>query len=364
MGILFLSALSNGSGDFSGRIKSLSGNASYRLQLAPAFRCAHTLGLKPRLFSLDIDKPELLERLGSPKVCIVFKINHHDDHRAYGFNLATTAAIARLKAGGTHISVAYCDNLAPLDDCRGAFYRYALQVADSVVVPSRRLQILAKQYASSNALYFLNEDPWQVMQHPFRTLSSKLIKIGWFGSVSNGHFLFDILQNVLLESSSQNNYQLRLLGSSTTINTLRDEFSRVVNRFKLTNWELLCTKWDSRQQPNQLEEFLQANHIILLPSDPLCPIKNGVSHNRLIDSIRSGCITVASPMDSYIELKKLCILTNDFPLALNTVISQYNRLSHKYSTTSTQIMSRFSPSSNHERWKKILTSLTAQVSLV
>ena len=43
--------------------------------------------------------------------------------------------------------------------------------------------------------------------------------------------------------------------------------------------------------------------LLILP-DPIKPndaLKVGVSHNRLVDSVRSGCVPVASEMPSYLE---------------------------------------------------------------
>ena len=42
------------------------------------------------------------------------------------------------------------------------------------------------------------------------------------------------------------------------------------------------------------------------------PLKAGVSHNRLVDSIHGGWVTIPSPIKSYLELSDLALLADNF----------------------------------------------------
>ena len=58
-------------------------------------------------------------------------------------------------------------------------------------------------------------------------------------------------------------------------------------------------------------------------------IKGGVSHNRLVDAIRSGSIVVASEMDSY-GVESIILLGSNHGDLINRLIQEYNRLIAKY----------------------------------
>ena len=83
-----------------------------------------------------------------------------------------------------------------------------------------------------------------------------------------------------------------------------EEFLQVFTSCKRP-WSLELLAWDNHNQPEQLENVLGSAHFAWLPSDPTDALKAGVSHNRLVDSVLSGCIPVASEMKSYLELSKI-----------------------------------------------------------
>ena len=79
--LLVITSLDGGSGDKTSKIASIGGVGSARLHLRPLFRASLALNLKPRVLSLDVDHPSILNDLGSPSLCIIGKINHFDDSR-------------------------------------------------------------------------------------------------------------------------------------------------------------------------------------------------------------------------------------------------------------------------------------------
>ena len=91
----------------------------------------------------------------------------------------------------------------------------------------------------------------------------------------------------------------------------------------------------------------------MIPSNPQDPAKAGVSHNRIVDSIRAGCLTIASPMDSYKELSKICLLGNKFSYLIASACFDYERLSTKHSLLRENLLKRFSPEKNLDGWTAI-----------
>ena len=74
--------------------------------------------------------------------------------------------------------------------------------------------------------------------------------------------------------------------------------------------------------------MLGSLYVVWLPSDPNSPFKGGVSHNRLVDAVRSGSIVVANKMQSYEELSQIALLGSDHGSLINRLVPQYERLAH------------------------------------
>lgn len=102
-------------------------------------------------------------------------------------------------------------------------------------------------------------------------------------------------------------------------------------------------------------EISQA-HVTLIPSDPRDSLKQGVSHNRLVDSFRGGCIPIASPMASYVELSSIALLADDFVPILNGIEANYNRIIAKHDAQRDQLLARFSPQTNQRKWEEAIAA--------
>ena len=133
---------------------SIFGPASARIHLQPLYQAAENLGLHPRILSLDINQPGILNQLGNPRLCVIGKINHYDDRRIEGFAMAVLAAISRLKASGAQIVVSYCDNLAPLS-CARVLFTGSSFLADYLVVPCQAMASLARRWTCPDCPYTL-----------------------------------------------------------------------------------------------------------------------------------------------------------------------------------------------------------------
>ena len=72
--VLIITSLNGGAGVT--QVSTLSGMASAKVQLIPLAKAADELHLDVRVLSLDVDKPSVLNQLGTPSLCFVSKINH------------------------------------------------------------------------------------------------------------------------------------------------------------------------------------------------------------------------------------------------------------------------------------------------
>lgn len=353
--VLLLTSLDGGAGSTGS--KAVFGPASARLHLQPLCKAAENLGLHPRLLSLDVDKPGILNRLGTPRVCVVGKINHHDDYRVEGFAMATLAAVSRLRAAGVTIVVSYCDNLAPLSCSRGSLYRDLLRLADHLVVPCQAMASLAARWKRSGLPISVIEDPWQVRLQPYPTLQQgEPLRIVWFGNTNNVHFLCKEISRLTIKASVAPRYHLDVLSSSQALKMAKEAFDSATISAK-KHWSLRLIPWDKSAQPRQLEDILGTAHVAWLPSDPTNIIKSGVSHNRLVDSVRSGCIPIASPMVSYVELRRLALIGTDHGQILDRLVPHYSRLAAKHEGLRDSLLTRFCPTTNLKSWENFLGGL-------
>ena len=333
------------------------GLASSKLQLEPLYFAASKLGLSPRTLALDVTQPSLLNLLGTPEVCIIGKINHFEDDRVEGFAMAILAAICRLKAIKTKIVLLYCDHLASRDCVRGSLYRELLILCDHCIVPSNAMAQLVSPFLLNKTQLSVIEDPWQVQIQPYRNLADgEPLKIAWFGNTSNAPFVCDRLFNLMVSISSVPSVEFRLLSKQRAIDMIQPIFEENISS-AIRPWTLKSFLWNHKQQPSQLERFLGSSHISWLPSDPRNLLKAGISHNRLVDSVRSGCVPVTSNMHSYSELRKVAVIGENHADLIDKVAVDYQRIAAKHDSIRVDYLNRFSPSHNLLCWEKVLRNL-------
>lgn len=180
------------------------------------------------------------------------------------------------------------------------------------------------------------------------------LKALWFGSNSNIRFLTQILPHLIQNSSLTRDVELTILGGAFALRAARDTFKKCSG--KTSRWRLRLVQWDVKKQPQQLEMEISQAHVTLIPSDPRDSLKQGVSHNRLVDSFRGGCIPIASPMASYVELSSIALLADDFVPILNGIEANYNRIIAKHDAQRDQLLARFSPQTNQRKWEEAIAA--------
>jgi len=344
----------NQTGNVTKKIFEGKGNgsmASSRLQFSPAIQSARKNNAEIEIFSLHSDKPSDFQELKKSDICLIGKLSANTEALVHSMIVANLAAITRLKNSGSTIVLQYCDNYldskGPLKD----FYEDLFSLSDIIMFPCDALLNISKKNLTSQHQVHIIKDPWQLSKwNNFQTLELKKlekIRLVWFGSNKNIPYLIKALPQLVTEANRSFNYELTILGLDYGLR----EFKKVFPTFpQRKNWTFRLVPWDNNKQPDQLEREIARAQISILPSDARDPLKFGVSHNRLVDSIRGGCVTIASPMGSYLELEELALLGNNFGELLNNAVENYEKITSKLSNIRNDLLHDFSPTANEKQW--------------
>ena len=327
--------------------------ASTRIQLGPAMQAAANIGLEPDIRNLRAENPDYLNEINNPSICIFGKLAHPDNEFAKRIAIANLAAIPLLKSRHIPIGVTYSDNLATQEDSPLAeLYRNLLWHADAVVYPSQAMADLGKHWynKNKNPKEWIIEDPCQTKEAPFKKLAKeKPCRIIWFGHSSNASYLFKQIPALAEKSDAWESFELTILGDEETAKAAQKILLKCKSK---RPWIFRFSRWDTSKQPQQLQTELERAHIAILPSDENNLRKSAASHNRAVDAVMSGCMTIATPLSSYRELQKVLLLTHNFPKSLKEGIAQYNRLTNKWCDLRGDVLSRFSKTNNSKKWEE------------
>lgn len=320
--------------------------------------------------SLHASQAHQVAMLEIPSACLIGKLSASSDSAFDQMHVATLAALALMRRHRVPTALLYSDNKIYCDEHLASvslfkrsseFYRDLISFSSHIVFASESMKILLEQSKFPFSSSVVIEDPWSVAAGSYRTFSLQdEFRVVWFGNAQNARYLNELIQSIVSRNKFKGGAQLTVLSSIDALDAIREEFERI-SLMDRHLWSLRLVLWDAKSQPNQLQKELCRAHLVIIPSDPEDPFKMGASHNRLTDSIRSGCLVVASPLPSYRELSKLALLGNDLPHLVNAAYSQYNRLSSKYSPIRDSLLSRFSPEVNLDKWKKFLLRLVNNV---
>ena len=354
--ILFLNHYTNKSGVISEELfLNKSRLASSRIQLRPCYLAAKRLNINCQVYSLDISNQREAFNLQIPKACIVGKLNAEIDEKVDEIAPSYLAAIARLKRRGTHIIVVYSDNhLYGLPKAR-ELYKDLIFFADTIICSTNKLKTYIESTGFPEEKIYVIEDPWSLRLHTYDRAIKTKVKIAWFGSGLNIPYLAKELPAIISKTNINKPIELSVLSSNNPLKNLKKYIESF--EYDRDQFQINFIEWDGRNQPTQLEQLLEASDFSLLPSDPKDPRKSGVGHNRIVDSSRSGCIPLASPMQSYLELKKIAVLGSDFPAMIEFCHQHRPRLAAKYQRHRDKILEPFSPHLNSKKWIKALQEI-------
>ena len=342
-------------GDFSDEI--LAGNtvrASTRLQLRPAFRVARQLDPLSKVESLYGCDQYLNNERPLPRACIFSKIISRDKELQLQFTKNALAISAKMKAAGVPLAILYSDHHAAESDEASSLYQDLLQLADLTIFPSIALQKVTNNagfYPSNQAII---EDPALLKERPFRNIKkNESLRIIWFGHGSNAKYLIKHLPNII-RSDIQQQVELSILTEAGILGQIK----AIIQQLAIpANWTFRLKAWDALNQPFQLQQELEHAQVCWLPSDPTDPRKAGASHNRLVDAVTAGCITIASPIGSYQELGPIALVGSNFSLLLSEAVKKQTMLIEKLQANRSTLLKRFQANSNDLKWESALQSL-------
>ena len=264
--------------------------------------------------------------------------------------VANLAAVTRLKSKGATVVLQHSDNTFYGNTSLKGFYKDLMQLVDCIVYPSKSLCEITQPFVRKGAKQAIIPDPWQLLKsHKPRELNGgQTIKLIWFGSNKNITYLVNNFRQLLEKANGDHFYELTILCNDWAVK----EFKRGIRGVKSPhkNWTIRAVRWKIDAQPQQLETEISRAHIAIIPSNPLDPLKAGVSHNRIVDAIRGGCITIASPMQSYQELSSIALLNENICEALNEAVANYSTYSQKICTEREALLEQFDPINNHANW--------------
>ena len=332
--------------------------ASFRIQTLPAIIQAKQHGFDLKVFSLHSDQPHDLFSLKGTDICLVGKMTANSVELVESMVVANLAAISYVKYNGGKIVLQYADNWLVAENLIGDFYRILFKMSDYVIFPTAALEEFTKSQTNNCKKTFVIDDPWQLTRwhttQPFPTKPEDPLKIIWFGSNLNFDYLLNQLSSLLRVTIKGLKIELTVLGAPLTVSRMKNFC--ITNRGNI-NWNIRIVKWDSKNQPNQLESELDRAHICIIPSNPKDPSKTGVSPNRLVDALRGGCVTVASPMRSYRELNEISLQDGDFRDLLIEAIRNYNHYCNKLVARRESLLSKFHPEANAKSWFDIWNAI-------
>ena len=334
-------------------LEGYRGAASIQLQLKPAFDVCKEIGLAPSCFSLQIQHPEDLDLIERPAVCIAGKMSTTSESQSQSQAIGQLAVLARLKSRGIPLICTYSNHVKHTNKANKELHLDFLKLADHVVFPCNAIKNKCLEWVPEIKDYSVILDPWQVSSAPFRKRKTKEIDALWFGHRSNLCFLVSLLQDLKKSAEIKNKkINLTILTNEWGLNRYSEILEKIHDENVLN---IKKVKWNDDEQPMQLEQELRNSAFCLLPSNPENSNKAYASHNRLVDSVRAGCIAIASPLESYLELSKIAIVGSDIIKLLHLADEQYERLTIKYSNNREEALSKFSPENNRLSWKRCIS---------
>ena len=336
--------------------------ASDRMQFKPALDAALNLGFKSEIHSLHSESYSDILKLEKADICLVTKMSANTNKLNQSMTIANLAALTLLKNRGAKIVVQYCDNIFAntshkQDSSLIRFYECVFAMADTVTFPCEKLKQMTAKYLNSNIHTFVINDPWQLSQYyaPRKLVSNQRCRLIWFGNNKNLSYLLKKLQSIINDAPQELDFLLTIVGRKEALELTRKHIQHI--GFNQPNWRLKLVEWSEREPIKQLEEELAKSHISIIPSDPNDPLKAGVSHNRIVDSIRAGCVTIASPMESYLEFSKLALLGDNFGELLNKAIANYDSYCKNIINLRREKLKTFSPEHNSKCWENFWISV-------
>ena len=329
--------------------------ASTRIQLYPAIKALKLEGQNVRVYSLHAKHSKQINAIERSNIVVIGKMSASKIKDCDNMAMGNLAAVAKLKAQGANIVLQYSDHHIIRNDRIGYLYQDLVHLADTIVFPtSALLRQLKKASDLCNKQLAIIEDPWQIKEATLpKSIINNTFNVLWFGSGLNAKYLLKEIKNIQKCCATIN---LKILTSSEAITYIRQSHE-VKKCAEEGSIRIQYIPWESKNQPNQLEKELHQSHITLLPTSRISQAKTGISHNRLVDSVRGGCIALANEAESYLELSNVALIGADFSGMMNYTINNYQKIAAQIAKNRAATLSKFDPNINLVKWRTLLRSL-------
>lgn len=179
------------------------------------------------------------------------------------------------------------------------------------------------------------EDPWEIKFNEKITKFKKknIYNLLWFGSRTNINSLFEIIPD--------------LKDHNLTVVTEHDPG---VFEVKGKNINFI------NHSQSRVGVELDLCDIVIIPQSLDSKSKLVKTHNRLVDAIRSGRFTIASPIPAYLELKDFAFI-GDIGRGIDWIESQSeSNIVNMIDNGKEYINTRFSPAIIGKKWEEFLSS--------
>lgn len=332
--------------------------ASARLNLLPLVDAILSKKVDAKIWNVQSESFAIDEILKSKKI-IILKLGHTLKPKTHAFkNISAIIDIAEEKS--KQIILYYGDNYTCKNDDMSTAYKALLRHASTIISHSDYLLDICKNFNHAAELVRI-PDPCLLKKQSFDKLKqNSTCKIIWFGQGANLKYLLLVLPEVITKCDTSRKYELSILTHNEdlqkkiipTINRIIEHYA--TNQIVL-NWKFKIVPWNYQDQPLQLERELKNAHISLIPSDPTNPWKAGASSNRLVDSIQSGCIAIASRLKSYDKLKMISLQGENFPELIDIAWENRIKLAIAFSNQREKYLHEYSICSVKNRWTALFT---------
>lgn len=341
--------------------------ASTRIQVVQAMKASLLMGVQPIFInpanSSVSDLPSKIH--GNASFCYLGKVNISGSPGGIVLLKSYVDACLRLKACGAKLIVNYTDNWCEYDAVNdfdsslegvvgnnrlAGLYKFLIHNADAVIVACESQKRAVLKWMPSTCVSHVILDPIESKKSNFLSLSSEEeIRLCWFGHYSNFGFLQKAISDSVASVETSKNIHLNIVSSIPAQAKIEEWCQSLQSRSK---WIISIHEWTRELQSH----ILRNSHITILPSDTQCPRKSFASHNRAIEAINQGCLTIASPLASYQEIGDCLLLGNDFGKMLSYAIENYSREICRVSGSRDNLLSKFSKEQNIQAWKNVMPS--------
>ena len=334
----------------------LASQASMRLQLFPLIDSLISGRIQATVYNIGSSKLDIEKLFRSSKI-LVLKLQPMTPQSASSKNSFRLISAAEEK--GRDLMLFYGDNYTAKRGDVAVIYKTLIKNSSTIISHSRYLQQIVKSINPGSS-FTIVPDPCLLKKQPFGPIGDQdVCRILWFGQGINLKYLLDSLEQLMKACKASNVFSLSILTRRSYFNShvvpiLTSLKSRLSHVHLPASWEIRLIPWNDKSQPFQLEQELAKAHISFIPSDPLSPWKAGASTNRIVDSIQSGCITVASKLESYRDFRPLSIQGDDFASLIDEGWSNRYDLWERFESLRNGILGQYSEKVIHEKWLQVI----------